>query len=117
MFFGVDIFYSGHNMKKNITEVTIMNDLVEGLYLELRQSEQEIKESLRNRRSKDWLSSILVAELQDINFTIRKMEKGNFGQSEISGELLPKEILKTIPTIKSMNDLRNMDLYFRKPIH
>jgi RNA polymerase-binding transcription factor DksA len=94
-----------------------MNALVEGLYLELRQSEQEIKESLSSRQKKDWLSSILVAELQDITFTIRKMEKGNFGQSEISGELLPEEILKTIPTIKSMIDLRNMDLFLRKPIH
>jgi RNA polymerase-binding transcription factor DksA len=94
-----------------------MEALYERLYLELRQSEDEIKESLITRQNHDWLSLLLEEELADISFTIRKMEKGKFGLCEISGELLPVERLKSVPTLKSVKDLQSMDSYFRKPIH
>jgi RNA polymerase-binding transcription factor DksA len=94
-----------------------MDALYERLYLELRQSEDEIKESLISRQNQDWLSLLLEEELKDISFTIRKMEKGKFGLCEISGELLPVERLKSVPTLKSVKDLQGMDSYFRKPIH
>jgi RNA polymerase-binding transcription factor DksA len=113
---GQDI--DGHNKKKNnFTEVTIMNALYESLYMELRQTEQEIKQSLQKRQEKDWLSSILRDELTDIAITIRKIEKGKYGQSEVSGELLPEKLLKTIPTLKSLNDLQCLNSYYRKPLH
>jgi RNA polymerase-binding transcription factor DksA len=110
--------FGGHNNKKkmNLTEVTIMNALYERIYMELRQTEREIKESLKNRQEKDWLSLILEDELTDIAFTMSKIEKGKFGQSEISGELIPEKLLKTIPTLKSLDDLQNLNSYYRKPL-
>jgi RNA polymerase-binding transcription factor DksA len=94
-----------------------MNALYERIYMELRQTEQEIKESLQNRQENDWLSSILEDELADIAFTLSKIEKGNFGQSEISGEMLPGKLLKTIPTLKSLDDLHSLNSYYRIPLH
>lgn len=93
-----------------------MNALFERLYLELRQSELEIKESLQKRQEKDWLKPILEDELADIVSTISKIEKGKFGQCEISGELIPDKVLKNIPTLKSINDFRGMDSFYRKSI-
>lgn len=92
-----------------------MNALNERIYMELRQTELETKESLKNRPEKDWLSPILVDELADIANTISKIEKGKFGQSEISGELIPEKLLKTIPTLKSLDDLQNLSSFYRKP--
>ena len=93
-----------------------MNALFERLYLELRQSEQEIKESLRKRQERDWLKSILEDELADIVSTISKIEKGKYGHCEISGELIPDKILKTVPTLKSINDFRSLNSFYRKSI-
>jgi RNA polymerase-binding transcription factor DksA len=114
---GLDIVGHNNKKKKNLTEVTIMNALYERLYMELRLTELEIKESLQKRQEKDWLSSILMDELADIAGTMRKIEKGKYGKSEISGELLPEKLLKTIPTLKSLNDLQCLNSYYRKPLH
>ncbi|WP_066066579.1 hypothetical protein [Neobacillus soli] len=93
-----------------------MNALQEKLFLELRQTQEEIAKSLKNKQKHDWLSTILEEELADIDLALKKMEDGNFGQCEISGEFLPKDLLKMIPTLKSMKDSEYLEVYFKKPI-
>ncbi|MDP4085391.1 MAG: hypothetical protein Q8934_12360 [Bacillota bacterium] len=94
-----------------------MNAFYETLYLELRQIEQEIKKSLQKRNQQAWLTQLIKEELQDIESSISKFEKGNFGQCEISGELIPEDLLKVIPTLKTKNEFQNIESFYRKPFH
>lgn len=94
-----------------------MNALQEKLFLELRLTKEEIENSLKGKQKQNWLAIILKAELEDVNAAIQKFEEGNFGQCEISGELLPESLLKMIPTIKSHRDSKYLDIYFKKSIY
>jgi len=93
-----------------------MNAKQEKLFLELRQTKEEIENSLKRNINYSWLGSILKEELADINAAIRKLENGNFGQCEISGELIPDNLLTMIPTIKSLKDSKNLEYYYKKPL-
>ncbi|MCM3726020.1 hypothetical protein M3226_10030 [Neobacillus cucumis] len=93
-----------------------MNAMQEKLFLELRQTKEEIENSLQKKRKQSWLTSILKAELADINSAIQKFEEGKFGQCEISGEFIPEDLLKMIPTIKSLKDTENLEYYYKKPL-
>lgn len=93
-----------------------MNALQEKLFLELRQTKEEIENSLKTKHSKDWFTSILEEELRDVTCAIRKIEEGNFGQCEISGEFLPDDLLQLIPTLKSHKDSEYLENYYKKPI-
>jgi len=94
-----------------------VNAMQEKLFLELRQTKEEIENSLKNNQKQDWFLSILNEELADINIAIQKFEDGNFGQCEISGELLPDNLLKMIPTLKSHKDSEYLEKYYKKPIY
>ena len=94
-----------------------MNATQEKLFFELRQTKEEIEYSLQGRQSEDWLTTILEEELSDLITAIRKLENGNFGQCEISGEFLPNELLMMIPTLKSQKDSEYLVSYFKKPIY
>lgn len=88
----------------------------EMLLEELRQFEQETLRSLRNKSWNDQLKSILEAELADIRSALKKMENGNFGLCELSGEFLPDRLLELMPTVKTMRDVSKLSSFFRKPI-
>src|SRR4051794_21030909 len=93
-----------------------MTAMQEKLFLELRQTKVDIENSLKNKQKQDWFTIILQEELADINAAIKKFENGNFGQCEISGELLPGDLLAMIPTLKSVKDYENLDFYYKKPL-
>ncbi len=93
-----------------------MNALQEQLFWELRKSQVELVRSLKNKQQDDWLIPILQDELADISSAIYKIEHGNFGQCEMSGEPLPEYLLKIMPTIKSSKDSDDLENYYRKPI-
>ncbi|MDR6124255.1 RNA polymerase-binding transcription factor DksA [Bacillus sp. SLBN-46] len=93
-----------------------MNATQEKLFLELRQTRKEIEHSLRNKKRQEWLTSILEEELADINTAIHKFEAGNFGHCEISGELIPDDLLSMIPTLKSLEDSHYLQTYYKKSI-
>lgn len=93
-----------------------MNALQEKLFLELRQSQVEIENSLKSKLKKDWITPLLEEELADICLAIDKIKKGNYGQCEISGEFLPEDLLKVIPTLKSIKDSKKLELFYRKQI-
>ncbi|MFP5111206.1 hypothetical protein ACSU64_02285 [Bacillaceae bacterium C204] len=94
-----------------------MNATQEQLFLELRHTKEEIENSLRNKQKQDWLTAVLHEELLDINTAIQKLENGNFGQCEVSGELLPNELLRIIPTLKSVKDSEHLINYCKKSIY
>ncbi|MDR4946311.1 hypothetical protein [Neobacillus cucumis] len=93
-----------------------MNAMQEKLFLELRQTKEEIEISLKNEKKQPWLTSILQSELEDINAAIQKFEKGKFGQCEISGEFIPEDLLKMIPTIRTIKDTEGLEYYYKKPL-
>lgn len=88
----------------------------EMLYVELRQAEQEIMASLKQGKKEIWLKDTLEEELADIRSALRKVETGNFGRCEISGELFPSDLLLIMPTVRSKKDIQKMSLFYRKPI-
>lgn len=93
-----------------------MNAMQEKLFLELRQTKNEIEHSLKSKSKQDWLAKILKEELADIDKAIQKLNAGEFGACEISGELLPEDLLILIPTIRSKKDSALLDHYYKKPI-
>jgi RNA polymerase-binding transcription factor DksA len=105
-----------NNKINNVTEVETMDPLQEKLFLELRQTQEEILMSLKNKEKNDWIMEILEEELIDINAAIEKLENGSYGQCDDSGEPLPDHLLKIMPTIKSNKDRETMEYFYRKPI-
>jgi RNA polymerase-binding transcription factor DksA len=99
------------------TEVTTMNAMQEKLFLELRQTKEEIICSLKRKHKQNWFTSILEEELADIDVALQKIENGKFGQCEISGEFLPDGLLKMIPTVKSLKDSEYLEVYYKKSIY
>ncbi|MHC0037240.1 TraR/DksA family transcriptional regulator [Pseudoneobacillus sp. C159] len=85
------------------------------LYEELRDFERELAEKLRNNTVHQNVRKFVEAELKDVQTTIQKIECGEFGKCEISGELIPFDLLAAIPTAKSLQDFDQMKSYFRKP--
>ncbi|MGX6442018.1 hypothetical protein ACWM35_02135 [Neobacillus sp. K501] len=93
-----------------------MDALQEKLFLELRQTQEEILTSLKSKEKNEWIMTILEEELTDINAAIEKLENGCYGQCDDSGEPFPDYLLKIMPTIKSTKDRETMEHFYRKPI-
>ncbi|WP_462409207.1 hypothetical protein [Neobacillus sp. Marseille-QA0830] len=93
-----------------------MNALQEKMLKELRQTKFEIEQSLRNKHTYDWMTPLLQEELQDVQIALQKLTDGTYGQCELSGELLPADLIKMIPTIRSAKDTEDMISYLKKPI-
>ncbi|MDV2887833.1 hypothetical protein RYX45_21940, partial [Alkalihalophilus pseudofirmus] len=74
----------------------MMNAMQEKMLLELRQTKSELEQSLINKQEKDWLTDLIEEELRDVEAAICKLEAGRYGQCEISGELLPEDLLQMI---------------------
>jgi RNA polymerase-binding transcription factor DksA len=94
-----------------------MDALHEMLYEELRLTEQEVLWSLKQKVRNHQLKAILEEELDDIRSALNKVQNGNYGLCEISGELIPGEWLKLVPTLKSVHDLGKFKSFFRKPLY
>nr|WP_295973956.1 hypothetical protein [uncultured Bacillus sp.] len=84
------------------------------IYSELRKTKQELLERLENDCSSPLIKPYLLGELQDIDRALEKLERGTFGTCEISGELLPADVLLMIPTLKSMDDCKTIRYFLRK---
>ncbi|MDZ5470721.1 hypothetical protein SM124_03045 [Bacillus sp. 31A1R] len=93
-----------------------MEAFEERLYSELRKTQEELLERLENgngSKVKQWIKE----ELDDINSAIGKLQKGDFGKCEISGELIPLDLLKQIPTLKTLEDCQGLDRFYCKSIY
>lgn len=93
-----------------------MDANINDLYSELRNTRQELLERLMNGESNPLIKPILLEELSDVEKTIEKLEQGKFGMCELSGELLPNELLKEIPTLQSLEDYSRLGKFFRKAL-
>ncbi|MDQ1003800.1 RNA polymerase-binding transcription factor DksA [Neobacillus niacini] len=94
-----------------------MNAMQEELFWELRKTQLEIVRSLRNKQKNEWIVTVLEDELEDITTAIQKLEEGNFGKCETSGEPIPEYLLKIMPTIKTSMDSEILEHFYRKPIN
>lgn len=88
-----------------------------GLYSELRHTKKELIGRLSERELSAAIEAIIIEEIKDIESAIQKMNIGNYGKCEISGELIPLEVLRVMPTIKTMDDIDDLGIYFRKPFY
>ena len=93
-----------------------MNSTVEKLYTELRLTQIELATTLRVKRDSK-INKYIEEELKDVEETMQKLESGNFGMREMSGELLPFDLLEMIPTIRTKSDINSIQSYYRKSIH
>ena len=98
------------------TEVMELNSTIEKLYTELRMTQIELAATLRVKRDSK-INKYIEEELRDVEETMQKLENGNFGMCEMSGELLPFDLLEMIPTIRSKQDINSIQSYYRKSIH
>ena len=94
-----------------------MNAMQEQLFWELRKTQLEILKSLRNKQKNEWIVTVLEDELEDITIAMQKLEEGNFGHCETSGEPIPEYLLKIMPTIKTSRDSEILEHFYRKPIN
>jgi RNA polymerase-binding transcription factor DksA len=107
----------GENKDYNDSGGVKMEANIQKLYKELRENEQEITKKLDDETLEEWFGKILRDELFDIKLAIDKFDCGKFGKCEISGELLPQELIKMMPTVKSLQDLQGIDSFCRKPLN
>jgi hypothetical protein len=94
-----------------------MDAKVEKLYSELRNTRQELLEKLMDESSSKLIRPFILEELFDVENTIDRIEKGVYGRCEVSGEILPDEILAEVPTIKSLADCNTLENYYRKSLY
>lgn len=87
------------------------------IYNELRETKSELLTYLNNGNRDKRILQYIQDELRDIEAALEKVENGEYGKCEISGEYLPYDFLQTIPTAKSVSDIHQIEQYGRKPIY
>lgn len=87
------------------------------LYEELRDLEREMKSKLEMNLVNSKIKNYVEAELKDIEVTLKKIECGDYGKCEISGELIPYDLLTSVPIAQSIDDFDKMKTYLKKPLN
>ena len=92
-----------------------MDQQLNEIYSELRKTKQELIKNLEGGgRSSSIIKSYIEGELKDIEAALQKLEKGTFGTCEVSGELIPEDLLTIVPTLKSIDDCKTLQYLIRK---
>jgi RNA polymerase-binding transcription factor DksA len=94
-----------------------MEAMMQKLYSELRDAKKELTARLNQPNINPVLKAAIDEEIHDIDVALKKMNTGDFGKCEVSGELIPPQILKVIPTIKTLDEIQNLSSYLRKPLY
>jgi hypothetical protein len=84
------------------------------IYSELRKTKRELIEKLEAGKCSPVIRPFIEGELKDIKTAIQKLENGTFGTCEISGELIPDDLLTIVPTLKSIDDCKTLQYLIRK---
>jgi DnaK suppressor protein len=58
----------------------------------------------------------IKADLQDVICALQKLENENYGICEMTGEKIPEEKLKMMPTARTIFDFAIYDFYERKTV-
>ena len=85
------------------------------IYSELRKTKQEIQVKMETGSS-PLVQPFIEAELKDVESAMEKLENGTFGTCEVSGEIIPDELLSILPTLKSMNDCKTLQYLIHKSL-
>jgi RNA polymerase-binding transcription factor DksA len=101
--------YKGKN--KNGGNEMVQNQ--DEIYSELRKTKEEIINRLQSNNCSPLIKPLIESELKDIEEALYKFEKGTFGKCEISGELIPKDLLMMVPTLKTMDDCKTVSYFLR----
>lgn len=94
-----------------------MDDNTEKLYSELRITRKELMARLEMVGGNPIIRHLIEEELSDVNETLMKLRSETFGVCEVSGELLPNELLRTVPTLRSKDDVTVINSFYSKPIY
>ncbi|WP_394232591.1 TraR/DksA family transcriptional regulator [Niallia oryzisoli] len=78
------------------------------IYSDLRKTKDELLQRMNSSSCSSLVKPYIEEDLKDVETAMKKIEKGTFGTCEISGELMPMELLKIIPTLKSMDDCKTV---------
>jgi len=78
------------------------------IYSNLRKTKNELLKRISNENGSPLVRPYIEAELTDIETAIKKIENGTFGTCELSGELMPRELLHIIPTLKTIEDCKTV---------
>lgn len=84
------------------------------IYSDLRKTKAELLQRMNNSNCSPLVKPYIEEDLKDIETAIKKIEKGTFGTCEISGELMPMELLQIIPTLKSIDDCKTVSYVISK---
>lgn len=84
------------------------------IYSELRKTKKELVHRLQNEKCSPLVKPYIEGELKDIEVALQKLETGTFGTCEISGELIPEDLLTVIPTLRSMDDCKTVSYFIRQ---
>ncbi|MBE3568658.1 MAG: hypothetical protein IMW92_00630 [Bacillales bacterium] len=83
----------------------------EMIYHELKIAYQEL---MNSRSQKEEVCRYIEQEKKDIVKALKKFESGDFGKCEISGEWIPFEWIKQIPTMETINEWEKSFLTYGK---
>lgn len=84
------------------------------IYSELRQTKQELLDKLQEGNGSPLIKPLIEAELTDIDAALQKLETGTYGTCEISGDLIPNDLLAIVPTLKSIEDCKTIHYVIHK---
>ncbi|WP_071395407.1 TraR/DksA family transcriptional regulator [Bacillus tuaregi] len=84
------------------------------IYSDLRKTKEELVQRLDKECCSPLAKPYIEAELKDIETALKKIETGTFGTCEVSGELMPLELLQIIPTLKSIEDCKTVNYVISK---
>lgn len=86
-------------------------------YEELRRTREELLDRLAKVDKNSPILLYIKAELDDVEVALAKMDDGDFGKCEMSGELLPEGLLGMVPIARTEDDFKLMERFLRKPIY
>lgn len=87
------------------------------IYEELRRTKEELLSCLEKTDEDNPILLFIKAELDDVERALEKMESGEFGKCEMSGELIPDGLLGMLPTARTEDDFKHMGFFLRKPLY
>ena len=87
------------------------------IYEELRRTKEELSESLGKQEKRSPVFKYIEAELKDVEYALVKVENGDFGKCEQSGEFIPVRMLGMMPTARCTEDFYRLNAYLRKSLY
>lgn len=92
------------------------NPLLHHIYFELLAMKEDLEERLMSQPLSPYVKQMAEEELIDLMATIKKIEDGEFGVCEETGNEIPPELLSFQPNVRSISEVNSLLKYFKKPV-